>query len=159
MIGRSRNDALQISYISSTLGSQLKINILSAQSPMTSKRSRVLNGEWSYRSAVGTQSGHWQHWLTLRGNVDSPSFRSSENNRSIWTGNMRAFWHQEAMIIYRTHSCAWSHLAFAPSLTTLWPSFDIILPESSQMMNLVGIVLKPLMKTFCNPFGHDDLDK
>jgi hypothetical protein len=52
----------------------------------------------------------------------------------------------------------WLYFDVAPSPTSLLPSPDIILPESSQMINLTGVDCIPRMSADCIPAGHDLLD-
>ena len=47
----------------------------------------------------------------------------------------------------------------APSPCSLWPSPLIILPESSQIKNLAGVVFSPAMRHDWSPGGQDLADK
>ena len=60
---------------------------------------------------------------------------------------------------YYTDNCSVMHLAMLPSPTTLCPSEDIMLPESSQMKNLTGVVARPAIRAFCRPGGQEFLER
>ena len=47
-----------------------------------------------------------------------------------------------------------SYFDCAPSPTTRCPSVPIMLPESSQIMNLTGVAANPAKSAFLRPVGH-----
>ena len=52
-----------------------------------------------------------------------------------------------------------TNLAMLPSPTTLCPSEAIMLPESSQMKNLTGMLESPLIRAFWRPGGQELLER